>query len=138
MAQKDIESMIIDDNERRIYLRFPVVLPVDFGKADYFLSSICSNVSAKGLFIETSKEFSVGERVCLFVSLPNESDPVKLIGEVMWTTEGQNKDLNDNIVNGIGIRFINNEGETDQLLKGFLRSDKNERFYAVDESEFIL
>ncbi len=127
-------------SEKRQFLRFPVVLPVDFGKADYFLSTMCSNVSQRGLFVETSQKFARGERVCLFISLPNQDDPVKMIGEVVWTTEGTTKDIEDNTVNGIGIRFVDGNPEADQLLKGFLNNDKKNKqlFVSMEENRLIL
>lgn len=131
MAQRGIE--------KRQYLRFPVVLPVDFGKGDYFLSTICSNLSQRGLFVETSQEFALGERLCLFISLPNQSDPLKLIGEVVWKGPSESKDLSNNPVYGIGIKFLDYNPDGDQLVTGFLNGkNTSQRFFSLEENSLVL
>ena len=122
--------------EKRVNLRFPVVLPVDFGKSDYLLSTICSNVSQCGLFVETSKEFKQNDRVCMFISLPNQTDPVKLMGEVVWISSGDKTDIDGNQVNGVGIRFLGSRREGAQLLTGFIggRAQDHDVLVSTDES----
>ena len=123
-------------SEKRQHLRFPVVLPVDFGRADYYLSSMSINLSQNGLFIETSEPLKIGDRVCLFISLPNQSDPFKVIGEVMWASARTTTDINDNVVSGIGIRFLGEYHEGENLLKGFLNTrDNNETFFVENEEQ---
>lgn len=126
--------------EKRQFLRFPVVLPVDFGKADYFLSTICSNLSQRGLFVETSQEFVLGERLCLFISLPNQSDPIKMIGEVVWKSKSDSKDLNNNAVHGIGIKFLDYNPDGDQMMTGFLSGTNKAdiRLFSMEENNLVL
>lgn len=131
--------MAVKVSEKRQNLRFPVALPVDFGKADYYLSTICYNLSQDGVFVETSQRFALGERVCLFISLPNQTDPAKAIGEVMWTTEAGAQDIDGNDVHGIGLRFVDSSTDDDSLLKGYLTSSDSDRklIYATEENNLI-
>lgn len=124
--------------EKRQFLRFPVVLPVDFGKADYFLSTICSNLSQRGLFVETSQNFSLGERLCLFISLPNQSDPIKMFGEVVWKGASPSVDLNNNPVHGIGIKFLDYNPDGDQLVTGFLSGKNDQPYFTLEGINLVM
>jgi uncharacterized protein (TIGR02266 family) len=126
--------------EKRQFLRFPVVLPVDFGKGDYFLSTICSNLSKRGLFVETSQDFALGERLCLFISIPNQGDPVKVIGEVVWKSVSNARDLNGNAMVGVGIKFLDYNPNGAQLVTNFIngRTKANERLFNMEGNELVL
>lgn len=126
--------------EKRQYLRFPVVLPVDFGKGDYFLSTICSNLSQRGLFVETSQQFALGERLCLFISIPNQNDPIKVIGEVVWKSASEYKDINGNNVVGVGIKFLDYTPDGAGLVTRFItgKEKANQRFFAMEGNHLVL
>lgn len=92
--------------EKRKSLRFPVQLPVDFGHGDYFMSSLCSDLSAHGLRMETSEEFTPGKKISIFISLPHREDPLKVVGKVTWVEPVNCRDFKGNPMRTLGVQFI--------------------------------
>ena len=112
--------------EKRKSLRFPVQLPVDFGRIDYYMSSLCSNISRSGLYIETSEVVDVGNKVTLFITFPHRDEPLKLLGKVMWKRHTPALDLNNNTLAGLGIQFIGEFPEGVRLPEGFEQKEEEE------------
>jgi Tfp pilus assembly protein PilZ len=52
------------------------------------------NISAGGVFIETSVPFARGENLTLMFSPPNQQEAVKITGQVVWSDP-----------NGVGVKF---------------------------------
>ena len=90
--------------KRRIH-RFPVQLPVTLGHIDD-LSSICTNLSSEGVSVETSKQFHIGERVFVQVTLAPSQAPLKMQGKVVWKKNTAAFDTKSDPLFEIGIRFI--------------------------------
>ena len=55
--------------ENRKFLTFPGSIPANFDERDENYSTICSNISQKGVYVETSEKLSKGDVVCLNLSL---------------------------------------------------------------------
>lgn len=72
------------DQERRAHPRFPLVLAVQYVGADAVLG-YTENLSEGGLFIRTDRDFRVGERVPLVLTVPQLLEPVELEVEVVRT-----------------------------------------------------
>ena len=80
-----------------------------------------------GLFISTSEDYEMGEKVSLSLNLMNENSCHALTGKVIWKTppnSGSNKP------NGIGVQFINPEGllvknKIEAYLADLSKSDKS-------------
>ncbi len=70
------------DQDRRAHRRFPLVLAVQYFGADAVLG-YTENLSAGGLFIRTEREFQVGERVPLVLTVPQLLEPVELEVEIV-------------------------------------------------------
>lgn len=75
----------MDDRDRRLHPRFPLILAVDYPDSASRIRAYTENLSAEGLFIRTDRTFASGDRVALLVSFPNVPDPVELQVEVKWT-----------------------------------------------------
>ncbi|MFK8027818.1 MAG: PilZ domain-containing protein [Gammaproteobacteria bacterium] len=79
-----------------------------------------------GLFIPTSKNFSLGEEVFMLLTLMEESERIPVAGQVIWITPQGSQ---GNRTTGIGVQFSNQDsGETrtkiEALLGGALQADR--------------
>ena len=99
------EHISSDHLEKRRIPRFPVQLPAQLGH-DPDMSSICTDLSSEGVSVETSKDFSVGERVSVQVTIAPMQPPLKMLGQVVWKQESDVKDPREKPVAELGIRFV--------------------------------
>lgn len=79
-----------------------------------------------GLFIPTSKNFSLGEEVFMLLTLMEETERIPVAGQVIWITPQGSQ---GNRTTGIGVQFSNQDsGETrtkiEALLGGALQADR--------------
>jgi type IV pilus assembly protein PilZ len=80
-----------------------------------------------GLFISTSTDYEMGEKLSLEIILMNENYSHLITGKVIWKTpphSGSNKP------NGIGVQFINPDGlivknKIEAYLTDLSKSDKS-------------
>ncbi|SFB91262.1 type IV pilus assembly protein PilZ [Marinospirillum celere] len=78
-----------------------------------------------GLFIPTSRSFLPGDRIEVNLQLPEEPDPIKVYGTMVWRTpvgaQGRKTP-------GIGVHFAEDEDSPryfiEDLLAGLLNTDK--------------
>ena len=68
--------------DRRAHPRFPLILAVQYAGAESVLD-YTENLSERGLFIRTERDFELGERVTLVVSFPQLLEPVELQVEIV-------------------------------------------------------
>ncbi|HEX9402209.1 MAG TPA: response regulator [Anaeromyxobacter sp.] len=68
--------------DRRAHPRFPLILAVQYVGAESVLD-YTENLSERGLFIRTERDFELGERVTLVVSFPQLLEPVELQVEIV-------------------------------------------------------
>jgi len=94
---------------RRKHEREPFFMVADYSAEDRVYRDYIQNVSAGGVFIETSMPFTSGQEVSLAFPLPNYKKYIKIIGEVARVTP-----------HGIGVVFkmVNQEQET--MVKSLL------------------
>ncbi len=62
--------------------------------ADDFYKEVVRNISAGGVFIQTSARFSVGRQVSLIFPFPTPEKPIRMTGEIVWKSPV-----------GVGVRF---------------------------------
>lgn len=79
-----------------------------------------------GLFIPTSRAFSMGEEVSMLLNLMDEAEKLPVSGTVVWITP---KGAQGNRAPGIGVQFKGDEGKIvrgkiETYLAGALKSDK--------------
>jgi hypothetical protein len=109
-------------SEKRQHLRFDKVFPVRvesilFGDAN----CVARNVSAGGIFLETSDPLPLGARVRICFLTPDESGEIAAVGEVKnhyfvnYVHDGVSKS-----VTGMAVRFMAFEQEGNAVLRDCL------------------
>ncbi|MCI0571708.1 MAG: TIGR02266 family protein [Myxococcaceae bacterium] len=99
-------------DEKRASARVPFVLRVDFPDRARWLAAT-ENLSREGLFLQTERPFSMGERVVLALSFPGLLDPVQVSGTVTWVRPASATERP-----GVGIRAdgVDDRRRLDALL----------------------
>jgi uncharacterized protein (TIGR02266 family) len=81
--------------DRRYEKRVPVEI-VHGGKS---FSAFTRNISLGGLFVEIDETLPFGAKVSLSFSVPTQSEPIAVGGQVRWL------EMEEGHVRGVGIRF---------------------------------
>jgi Tfp pilus assembly protein PilZ len=79
---------------QRGYARKPYFKDVDFSTEEKAYQEFIRDISPSGLFIETQAGLEVGQEIKILLSFPSQERPVKIIGEIVRTTD-----------QGIGVKF---------------------------------
>ena len=66
------------------YYRVPTGLPVDFDGREALLTASVADISANGMFIQTSRPFPPGTRLHVDFILPNPTTEIAVEVEVKW------------------------------------------------------
>jgi type IV pilus assembly protein PilZ len=85
----------------------PSVIPLEYSDKDSLHRAYMPFVKGGGLFLPTSKSYSLNEEVFLLVTLPNSKKPLPVPGRVVWQTPAGAMDSRRQ---GIGIEFKGREG----------------------------
>jgi hypothetical protein len=88
---------------RRRSARVDVEVPVRFRGRRGSGVGVTKNLCAVGLFVVTLRTLSIGDRVVLKFTFPNDSAPLEVLVEVRWRRSFQ--ELDDR-PSGWGVRFI--------------------------------
>lgn len=77
-----------------------------------------------GLFIPTKKQFNMGDKISLLISLMNEDKKYPIEGKVVWITPEK---VHNNMAPGIGVQFMGAlagelAGKIEKLLTGMAAS----------------
>lgn len=83
-------------------------------------------VKQGGLFIPTSKPYTLGEEVFMLLNLMEETEKMPVTGKVIWITPSR---AQGNRAAGIGVQFQGEEGvkirnKIETYLAGALKSDR--------------
>jgi Tfp pilus assembly protein PilZ len=81
--------------DRRRYPRKKYSAAVTYATLDRVFKAFVRNICDGGVFIETTEPLIPGEEITLTISFPNDIEPIKLAGEIVWSIEDR----------GIGVRF---------------------------------
>lgn len=106
----------------------PGVLSLSIKDKSALYASYISYVKGGGLFLPTSKPFTLGDEVFLLLNLMEETEKIPIAGKVIWVTP---KGAQGGRVAGIGIQFADDESATtarnkiETYLAGALKSDRN-------------
>ena len=90
------------DSERRGGLRLKVAVPIEYQSLGLWQESATFNLSSWGVFIRTSAPFESGENVILRFRLPEQSQPIRTMGRVVWSNTDPGKWGGA----GMGIQFV--------------------------------
>ncbi len=76
-------------DDRRVFERFPVSLPVDLVDLDFEkeLEAVACDVSAKGVGVISKESLMLGNRLELKLAINDGGDPFYTRGSVMWSME---------------------------------------------------
>lgn len=114
--------------QRRTAPRCSVELDVSLGSEHNFYAGLAENLSVGGIFVATHMLKPVGECIELSIHLPDRDKPVCGVGEVRWVREYNER---SDVPPGMGIRFIELEGEGYQAIERFL-ARREPLFYDED------
>ena len=111
MSDDEQQSLLKELEERlfirkREYDRKPYFSVVDYNAQEDTYTDFIQNISAGGVFIATSKSFSVGQEVLLVFPLPVSQEHTTIGGEVAWVSE-----------QGIGVKFKTFDHEQEAKIK---------------------
>jgi type IV pilus assembly protein PilZ len=90
-------------SERRDVDRLPIELRVEYRRLNSFFADYTKNISKGGTFIRTAKPLPPGTEFVFVLIIPKLAEPLRLNGEVVWTTEPSR--ATDDQPPGMGIRF---------------------------------
>jgi len=78
----------------RKYQRKACSIPTECAVGDYSFRCHIVDISTFGLLLKTDEAFPISEKIQITFSLPNTATPLKLSGEVAWSS-----------LEGIGVKF---------------------------------
>jgi type IV pilus assembly protein PilZ len=90
-------------SERREMDRLPIELRVEYRRLNSFFADYTKNISKGGTFIRTAKPLPPGTEFVFVLIIPKLEEPLRLNGEVVWTTDPSR--ATDDEPAGMGIRF---------------------------------
>jgi len=96
---------------RRKHKRKSFIMAVDYSTQDHIYKDFIQDISAGGVFIQTNMPFTVGQVVSLTFPLPNYQKHIKVIGEVVRTSQL-----------GIGVKFKTTDQSQKTMIKSLLNS----------------
>jgi uncharacterized protein (TIGR02266 family) len=103
--------------EQRAHPRVPLCVAVTYGSAEEFFKEYTNNISAGGMFVETSRKVDYGTKILFRFRLPEIRGAIKGLGTVV---RQQNKKNQVPLPKGFGIRFLTFHEESKEKLLQFL------------------
>ena len=108
-----------DQEDRRGHARKPCLIAVDYQVAGRAFKGYILDISAFGVFIETSDYFFAGQEIIMAFSVPNYQRPLKMVGEIVWSSR-----------QGIGVKFTHLTQHQLDAIKYF--SENTEEVYEIN------
>ena len=87
---------------------------VDYIVGDRYYRDFIQDMSSTGVFIKTSKAFSLGRNILMTFMAPDNQKPFKINGEVVRVTP-----------DGIGVKFIIESQVQEAVIKSLVQMIKN-------------
>jgi uncharacterized protein (TIGR02266 family) len=106
---KDLEEKPFEG--RRKHVRKPFLMTVDYSTQDHIYKDFIQDISTGGVFIQTHMPFTVGQEVSLTFPLPNYQKHIKVIGEVVRSTQ-----------QGVGVKFKMADKDQAAMITSLLES----------------
>ncbi len=104
------------DSERRGGLRLKVGVPIEYQSLGLWQESATFNLSSWGVFIRTPSPFEPGENVILRFRLPEQAQPIRAMGRVVWSNTDPGKWGGA----GMGIQFLDLSAEQRDAIERHL------------------
>jgi uncharacterized protein (TIGR02266 family) len=118
-----------DPAERRAEPRIELEVEVGLETEHNFYTGLTQDISSGGLFVATSMQYRVGERLRVRFSLPGQSEPITADAEVRWVRDP--RAMKTDAPEGIGLRFVELPANAHTEIAQFL-SHRDSLFYDVD------
>jgi type IV pilus assembly protein PilZ len=89
--------------DRRIHLRAPIELKVEYKRLNTFFADYTKNISRGGTFIATERPLPIDTEFVFALGVPSLDEPLRLRGKVIWiVTAEESSKANPP---GMGIEF---------------------------------
>ncbi len=107
----------------RKYPRYSISIKVTFKSKEQFMEEYAKDISKGGLFVATDKPLPLESKIELILSLPDVQKEVKIIAEVVHVFGSEQAKLLDNKrVAGMGVQFLEFEGDGQKVLETYFKS----------------
>jgi type IV pilus assembly protein PilZ len=122
------------ERERRIDVRSPIELKVEYKRLNTFFADYTKNISRGGTFIKTTKPLPVGTEFLFKLFVPGRDIPLTVHGEVQRIIDDPADDA------GMAIKFVYREGdpqaEIARIVEHMMTESLGPRLYAklMDQS----
>jgi type IV pilus assembly protein PilZ len=117
------------DRERRVDVRRPIELKVEYKRLNTFFADYTKNISRGGTFIKTSRPLPVGTEFLFKLFVPGRGEPLTIHGEVQRIIAASHDDEP-----GMAIKFVYREGdpqaEIARVVEGMMTESLGPRLYA--------
>ncbi|RZB31193.1 MAG: hypothetical protein SRB2_04718 [Desulfobacteraceae bacterium Eth-SRB2] len=97
------------NKEQRKYSRIDFLTIIDYTVEDRHYRDFIQDISESGVFIKTSRTFSVGQSISMTFMSPDNHKPFRIIGEIKHSQE-----------DGIGVKFKIKSQVQELVLKSFV------------------
>lgn len=103
-------------DDRRIEVRAPIALKVEYKRLNSFFADYTRNISRGGTFIRTHNPLPIGTAFVFELTIPNLEDALRIRGKVQWTVKEEEAAAQDDAEAGMGIGFVyGSEAERERI-----------------------
>ena len=104
----------VQNRQLRQHDRKTFFMIVDYIVEDRYFRDFIQDMSSTGVYIKTSKSFSLGQKILMTFMSPDNQKPFKINGEVVRVTP-----------NGIGVKFVVESQVQEAVIKSLVQMIKN-------------
>jgi type IV pilus assembly protein PilZ len=126
--------------ERRLEIRAPIELKVEYKRLNTFFADYTRNISRGGTFIKTTRPLPIGTEFLFKLFVPQLGDALRIQGEVQWIVTEADVAEGTQPEPGMGIRFTYKQGSTqdeiDRVVERLMVDSLGQRLYSrlMDQS----
>ena len=104
----------VQNRQLRQHDRKTFFMIVDYIVEDRYFRDFIQDMSSTGVYIKTSKNFSLGQKILMSFMSPDNQKPFKINGEVVRVTP-----------NGVGVKFIIESQVQEAVINSLVKMIKN-------------
>ena len=123
LAPEELQRRILEliGDTPRVAPRLMLRLEVQLGAGKLLRMCQTDNISESGMLVRCQEPIAIGSEVRLALSLPRSAEPVQAKAEVVRQTDPDRES-----VQGLGLRFLEFEGQGGKALSEYLKSHATE------------
>jgi Tfp pilus assembly protein PilZ len=123
LAPEELQRGILEliGDTPRVAPRLMLRLEVQLGAGKLLRMCQTDNISESGMLVRCQEPIAIGSEVRLALSLPRSAEPVQAKAEVVRQTDPDRES-----VQGLGLRFLEFEGQGGKALSEYLKSHATE------------